>query len=392
MDTTYSILQLLGFVTVAAVLFLFAATCGFDFGAGMLAPFIGKNDAERRTVINTVGPTWDGNQVWLITAGGAIFAIWPRVYAASFSGLYFAILLVLWSLFLRPVSFEYRSKLTSPTWRNFWDWALAIGSFLPVLLLGVAVGNLFLGLPFQFNPIDLRFFYGDAASMQSASAFMDLLGLLRPFALYAGVICVVMMLMQGAAYLCFRTAGVVQERSRKVLIATSLLFFILFAIGGVWINYMSGYQWVASADPILNPLHVNVTQSVGGWLANFHTYPWMIAAPVLGLAGALMAFAFTLVRKAFFAFCFSTVAIFGTLATWGLSMYPFLMPSSIHPEQSLTLYNASSSELSLIGILVTALIMVPIIFVYTGFVYRKIWGRDLKMSPELIEKEKNVLY
>ncbi|NNM59237.1 MAG: cytochrome d ubiquinol oxidase subunit II [Legionellales bacterium] len=389
---TYSILQLLGYLTVAAVLFLFAATCGFDFGAGMLVPFIGKNDAERRTVINTVGPTWDGNQVWLIIAGGAIFAIWPRVYAASFSGLYFAILLVLWSLFLRPVSFEYRSKLTSTRWRNFWDWALCIGSFLPVLLLGVAVGNLYLGLPFQFNPIGLRFFYGDNVSMQSASAFTDLLGLLRPFGLYVGVICVVMMLMQGTAYLSFRTEGVIHDRSRKILTVTSLLFAILFVIAGIWVYYLPGYQWTASPDPILNPLSVNVTSNIGGWLSNFHTYPWMMLAPILGLAGALMAFILTLKRKAFPAFCFSTLAIFGTLATWGLSMYPFLMPSSIHPEQSLTLFNASSSEVSLIGILITALIMVPIIFIYTGYVYRKIWGRDIKMSPELIKKQENILY
>lgn len=387
---TYAILQLLGWVTVAAVLFLFAATCGFDFGAGMLAPFIGKDDDERRAVINTVGPTWDGNQVWLITAGGAIFAIWPRVYAASFSGLYFAILLVLWALFLRPVSFEYRSKLTSPSWRKFWDWALCIGSFLPVLLLGVAVGNLFLGIPFQFNPIDLRFFYGN--SMQNASAFTDLFGLLRPFGLYVGVFCVIMMLMQGAAYLAFRTRGIIYERSRKVIMVTSLLFIALFAIAGIWIKSMMGYHWSPTVDPILNPLTLSVTTNVGGWLSNFGTYPWMILAPVLGFLGAIMAFIFTAMRKPFSSFCFSTLAIFGTLATWGLSMYPFLMPSSVKPEQSLIIYNASSSQVSLIGILITALVMVPIIFIYTAFVYRKMWGRDVKMSTEIIKQQEHSLY
>ncbi len=387
---TYAILQLLGWVTVAAVFFLFAATCGFDFGAGMLAPFIGKNDTQRRVVINTVGPTWDGNQVWLITAGGAIFAIWPRVYAASFSGLYFAILLVLWSLFLRPVSFEYRSKIQTENWRTFWDWALCLGSFLPVLLLGVAVGNLFLGLPFQFSPIDLRFFYGP--SMESASAFTDIFGLLRPFGLYVGVFCVVMMLMQGAAYLAFRTQGVIHDRSRKILMVTSVLFIILFALAGVWIKNMMGYHYTASLNPILHPLNTNVTTSVGGWLSNYTTYPWMMLAPILGFLGAFCAFVFAISRKHFAAFCATTLAIFGTLATWGLSMYPFLMPSSVKPMQSLTVFNATSSQLSLIGILITALVMVPIIFIYTGFVYRKIWGRDLKMSEEIISDQKNVLY
>ncbi|MFN7097435.1 MAG: cytochrome d ubiquinol oxidase subunit II [Gammaproteobacteria bacterium] len=387
---TYAILQLLSWITVAAVLFLFAATCGFDFGAGMLAPFIGKDDAERRAVINTVGPTWDGNQVWLITAGGAIFAIWPRVYAASFSGLYFAILLVLWSLFLRPVAFEYRSKIASASWRQFWDWALCIGSFLPVLLLGVAVGNLFLGIPFQFNPIDLRFFYGD--SLQNASAFSDLFGLLRPFALYVGVFCVIMMLMQGASYLAFRTVGVIHERSRKIILVTSILYIILFAFAGLWCQHLLGYHWSATPDPILNPLNQVVTTSLGGWLSNFNTYSWMIIAPILGFLGAILAFILTIKRKSFAAFCFSTVTIFGTLATCGLSMYPFLMPSSIKPAQSLIIYNASSSQLSLIGILITALITVPIIFIYTAFVYRKLWGRDVKMSAEVIKQHEHSLY
>ena len=387
---TFAIIQLLGWVTVAAVLFLFAATCGFDFGAGMLAPFIGKNDAERRSVINTVGPTWDGNQVWLITAGGAIFAIWPRVYAASFSGLYFAILLVLWSLFLRPVSFEYRSKLTSPKWRKFWDWALCVGSFLPVLLLGVAVGNLFLGLPILFDPVSLRFFYGN--SLQNSTAFFDLFGLLRPFALYTGIFCVMMMLMQGAAYLVFRNEGVIHERSRKVVLVTSTLFIVLFAIAGYWLEFIPGYHWVPQANPLLHPLTNNVTTSIGGWLANYSKYPWMIAAPILGFLGAILAFIFTMARKPLTAFCSTTLAIFGILATWGLSMYPFLMPSSVKPSESLMVYNATSSQLSLIGIEVTALIMVPIIFIYTAFVYRKMWGRDTKMSAEKVKENEHLLY
>ena len=204
---TLAFLQLVGWVAVGFLLFLFAATGGFDLGAGMLSPFIGRTNEERRVVINTVAPTWDGNQVWLIAAGGALFAIWPRVYAASFSGFYFAFLIVLWALFLRPVSFEYRSKMVSVRTRTFWDWALCVGSFVPALIIGVGVGNLFLGVPFQYDPVSLRFFYGP--EMQDTNAIAALFGLLRPFALLVGVVSVVMMLMHGAAYLTFRTEGTV---------------------------------------------------------------------------------------------------------------------------------------------------------------------------------------
>lgn len=387
---SYSSLQLLAWLAVGTAFFLFAATAGFDFGAGMLARFIGKTDSERRVVINTVGPTWDGNQVWLIFAGGALFAIWPRAYAAAFSGLYFAILLVLWSLFLRPVSFEYRSKLTSAKWRNFWDWMLFFGSFLPPLLLGVAVGNLFLGLPIHYDPISLRFYYGK--EMADATAFSDLFTLLRPFALLVGLVSVVMMLMHGAAYLCLRTAGLVAERARKVLILSALLFLILFSGAGYWIAYLPGWVWTATPDPMLHPLAVNAVVQTGAWLQNYMQYPWMMIAPFIGLTSPFLVLLFACGRAYRPAFIFSVLAIAGTLATWALSMYPFVMPSSIAPSQSLTLFNATSSPLSLVGILITTAIMLPIIFIYTAFVYRKMWGRDKRLNVEAIEKESHLLY
>lgn len=383
----FALLQLLGWIVVGLVMYLFAATGGFDLGAGMLTPFIGRNDVERRQVINTVGPTWDGNQVWLITAGGAIFAIWPRVYAASFSGFYFAFLLVLWALFLRPVSFEYRSKLPSLKWRQFWDWALCIGSFVPALVLGVGVGNLFPGVPFHYDPISLRFFYGDS------SAVMGLLGLLNPFSLWIGVICVLMLLMHGAAYLALRTEGPVLERSRRVVKVTSWLFIFSFAIAGLWLAFgIQGYHWQPLQDPMLHPLDNTVTRSLGGWLANYTTYPWMVLAPILGFLGAIGAWYYTLRDKSRTAFAASTLAIFGVLGTLGLSLFPFIMPSSTNPSQSLLVWNATSSALSLIGILVTAVIMVPIIFIYTTYVYKKMWGRGERLSAALIQQQDHTLY
>ena len=385
-----AILQFLGWAVVGLVMILFALTGGFDFGAGILLPFIGKTDGERRVVVNTVGPTWDGNQVWLITAGGAIFAIWPRVYAASFSGLYFAFLLVLWALFFRPVSFEYRSKLTHKKWRNFWDWALFGGSLLPALLIGVAIGNFFLGLPFQYDPITLRFFYGNA--MHDTNALIDLFGLLRPFALFCGVVSVVMMIMQGAAYLGMRTSGTVYQRLLPILKVSAALLIVLFIAGGFWIHHMQGYVWTPMADPLYHPLSNIVTLVTGGWLNNYNNEPVLYLVPGLGLVGAFAVIGYAKAQRMLACFVASSISLTGVIATMGIALFPFIMPSSNHPAQSLLIWNASSSARSLTGIIICGLLMVPIILIYTLFVYKKLWGRGEKMSVERVEAESKVLY
>lgn len=386
----FEILQLLGWLAVGLLLIIFALTAGFDFGAGIVLPFMGKNDMERRAIVNTVGPTWDGNQVWLITAGGAIFAIWPRAYAASFSGFYLAFLAVLWALFLRPVSFEYRSKLHSQRWRTFWDWALFCGSIVPVLLMGVAVGNLFVGVPFQFDAASLRFFYGP--TMSDAHAFANLLGLLNPFSLFCGIVAVVMMVMHGSAYLALRNEGAIHTRAKIMIRLSALLLIVLFAIGGFWIANISGMHWYASSgSPMLHPLTNNVLVSKGAWLQNYGLHPWMLIAPALGFLGALCAFFLSKKDHSVTTLIATGTSLFGVIATFGLSLFPFIMPSSIKPEQSLLVWNASSSQLSLTGILIAAVVMIPIIFYYTNFVYRKMWGRT-KMSVERVQQEQHVLY
>lgn len=385
-----SILQLLGWAVVGLVMILFALTGGFDFGAGILLPFIAKTDEERRVVVNTVGPTWDGNQVWLITAGGAIFAIWPRVYAASFSGLYFAFLAVLWALFFRPVAFEYRSKLQSTSWRSFWDWALFAGSFLPALLIGVAIGNFFLGLPFQYDPVTLRFFYG--TSMQDANALVDLVGLLRPFALFFGVVSVALMMLQGSSYLAMRTSGLVYQRSRQVMMHVAWVLILLFIIGGVWVANIPGYHWASMANALNNPLSNVVTLSKGGWLHNYHVYPVLYLIPLIGCISALAVIYFARKERMLAAFVASSSALTSIICTMGIALFPFIMPSNTHPEQSLLVWNASSSIRSLLGIEIVGVLMVPIILYYTLFVYKKLWGRGEKMSVERIVKESKLLY
>ena len=191
----YEVLRFVWWILIGVLLIGFAVTDGFDMGVGFLLPILGKTDTERRVMINAVAPHWDGNQVWLITAGGAMFAAWPQVYAAAFSGFYVAMILVLAALFFRPVGFDYRSKLENPKWRSMWDWGLFIGGFVPPLVIGVAFGNLLLGVPLQIDNQQYLTFTG------------NLFGLLNPYGLLAGVVGLMMIVTQGATYLQMRTTG-----------------------------------------------------------------------------------------------------------------------------------------------------------------------------------------
>lgn len=399
MMNTYSVVQLLSWIAVGAIIFLAAATLCFDFGAGILARFVGKTDNERRVIINTVAPTWDGNQVWLITAGAGLFAIWPRAYAASFSGMYLGVLVVLWGLFLRPVSFEYRHLHPAGKWKNFWDWGLCLGSLIPILVLGVAVGNLFLGFPIQFDPDTLRFYYGAQGIHGQEPALLSLLELLMPFALLIGIFAVVMSLMHGASYCAMRTANDLKNRFKKIQKVSAFFFIILFAAAGIWLCFIPGYHWQADpsltsyADAVNHPINgAAVTLVNGGWLSNYGIHTWMIIAPLLGFLGAIGIIIFSNSGKSVAAFSSSVVAIAGAVFTMGFSLFPFIMPSYLSPNESLTLWNSSSSMTSLVGILIVAVIMLPIIFIYTTFVYKKMWGRGVTLTPDDIEKRKHELY
>lgn len=217
----YESLKLIWWVLVGVLLIGFALTDGFDLGAAALMPFVGKTDSERRVVINTIAPHWDGNQVWLITAGGALFAAWPLVYAASFSGFYWAMLLVLFALFVRPVGFDYRSKLADPRWRQAWDWGLFVGGLVPALVFGVAFGNLLLGVPFELDSTLRSSYHGN---------FWQLLS---PFGLLAGLVSLSMLLLHGGTWLMMRTDGDVARRSRRAAQVFALLFLLCFSGAGL---------------------------------------------------------------------------------------------------------------------------------------------------------------
>ncbi|MCB1875030.1 MAG: cytochrome d ubiquinol oxidase subunit II [Chromatiales bacterium] len=360
----YETLKLVWWLLVGILLVGFAIMDGMDMGVGALLPFLGKNDDERRVIINTVGPHWDGNQVWFITAGGAIFAAWPAVYATAFSGFYFAMILVLFALFLRPVGFDYRSKLDSPRWRNTWDWGLLVGSGVPVLVFGVAFGNLLQGVPFHFDDF-MRPWY-------SGSFF----ALLNPFALVAGLVSLSMIVMHGAVWLQMRAADPIASRARSATHIAGTVFLVSFAFAGIWLAMgIDGYRIVSAPDhaALPNPLRKEVVIAAGAWLENYGNYPWLLAAPALAFGSTLLAMLFTVFRKGGWAFLMTSLTQTGVIFTAGVSMFPFVMPSSTHPNHSLTLWDASSSHLTLNVMFIAAVVFVPIVVSYTAWNFYKMW-------------------
>ena len=362
----YATLKLIWWLLVGLLLVGFAILDGMDLGIGMLLPFVARTDDERRVVLNTVGPTWEGNQVWFITAGGATFAAWPLVYATAFSGFYIALILVLFALFLRPVGFDYRSKVSDPRWRSIWDWGIFVNGTVPSLVFGVAFGNLFLGAPFHFDE-DMRGFY-------SGTFF----GLLTPFALLVGVVSLSMLVMHGAHDLVLRTEGNVQARSRRAMRIATLVFVVAFALAGVWIaTGIDGYRIVSMppADSAFMPPAKTVERVMGGWLGNYSLHPWTLVAPVAAFGGALLALVASARQRLGLAYTLSSIAIASVLFTAGFALFPFIMPSSQDMASSLTVWDSVSSHRTLQIMFWGVLIFLPIVLAYTAWVFRIMRGK-----------------
>jgi cytochrome d ubiquinol oxidase subunit II len=361
----YEFLRLVWWGLVGVLLIGFAITDGFDLGVGALLTLVGKSDEDRRVMINTIGPHWDGNQVWFITAGGAIFAAWPLIYAAAFSGFYIALALTLIALWMRPIGFDYRSKLPNKTWRTAWDWALFCGGLVPALIFGVAFGNLLLGVPFEFDNT-LRPTY-------TGSFF----GLLNPFAILAGLVSVAMLLTHGANWLQLKTEGNVLARARIVSFYLSLVTVLLFMLAGVVVANIDGYVITSNVDPIAtsNPLTKTVEAVSGAWLNNYSTHSWMLVAPVLGIFAGLGSAWFSKQQRGGWAFLMSSLMMAGIILTAGAAMFPFLMPSSSMPNASLTVWDATSSYLTLKTMFIVACIFVPIVLSYTAYSFYVMRGR-----------------
>ena len=376
----YEILKFIWWLLIGVLLVGFAVMDGHDMGVGTLLPFVGKTDEERRATINTVAPHWDGNQVWFITAGGAIFAAWPMIYASAFSGFYWAMMAVLWAMFFRPVGFDYRSKLSNPSWRKSWDWGIFVGSFIPPVIFGVAFGNLLLGVPFQYdntlNPVYSGSFWA----------------LLNPFALLCGVVASGMITFHGAVYLMHRTEDPIYSRAQSWMTISGLVTVVCFTLAGIWVAFgIDGYRITSvvnvAASP--DPLTKEVVRETGAWLANYQRWPLTILVPVLGYAGILGALMLAKKGKTFAAFFVSALGITGIVGTAGVSMFPFMMPSSSHLASSLTVWDSSSSHFTLFVMLIAVVIFMPIIILYTRWAYSIMRG---KVTTAYIRENQHSVY
>lgn len=363
---------------LVGVLFMgFAVMDGFDLGAAALLPLVARDETQRRVVLNTIGPFWEGNQVWILTGAGAIFAAWPFVYAVAFSGAYYAVLLLLLTMGIsRPVSFKYRSKISNPVWRHIWDVVVFLGGFVPAIVFGVLVGNIMQGLPYYFDN-SLRIYY--------SGSFLELF---NPFSLFCGVLSLMMLVMHGGLYLAVKTDEPIRGRAIYWSRIAAILVILLFCVGGYWVaNYLTGYALIGDIDPYSysNPLHKQVISQVGAWIGNYARYPLMIILPVCGCLGAALAFFTAHWGNSRVALVFSAISLIGIIGTFGASMFPFILPSSTNLASGLLVWDASSSELTLLIMLIAAIIFIPIILLYTAWVYRVLGG---KVTGKMIEEDK----
>jgi cytochrome d ubiquinol oxidase subunit II len=344
-----------------------AVMVGMDMGVGTLLRFVGRTDNERRAMLNAIGPHWDGNQVWFILGGGAIFAAFPTLYATSFSVFYVVMILLLFSMVMRPLAFEYRSKVDALKWRDTWDWAFLVSGAVPMFVFGAAFGNVLQGVAFHFA--------WDGQYFQDGSFIWYVL---NPFAILCGLMSVALSVHQGGAMIAMRTEDPVAGRARAAAVPAGWIAAALFAIGGVWVTRMEGYVFTAPVDPAMAPTPLNgpaVAQQAGAWLGNFHTWPLLWLIPATGFLGMIAGPLAQRARRPVLAWWLAALAWAGTIFTVGVAMFPFLMPSTTAPAQSLTVWNASGSAYNLTWMLVFALIFTPAIIAYTSWAFYIMRGK-----------------
>ncbi|MDA9558157.1 cytochrome d ubiquinol oxidase subunit II [Vibrio sp.] len=375
----YETLRLIWWLLIGTLFVGFAVTDGFDMGVCALVGIIGKGDTQRRVMINSIAPHWDGNQVWLVTAGGALFAAWPLVYATSFSGFYLAMILTLAALWLRPVGLDYRSKIEDKQWRKWWDKAITASGIIPPFIFGVAFGNLIQGVPFQLNEFLMSTYRG------------NFFGLLNPFALLCGLVSLSMITMQGAAWLQMKCVGELHTKARQVTRIAALFMVVFFVAAGFWVQTMDGYVISSVIDPnaASNPVAKTVDVVAGAWLHNFNDMSVLWLIPLTGVLMPIFTILFTKMNKSGWAFFCSSLTNAGVIFTAGTAMFPFIMPSSLVPDHSLTLWDSTSSQLTLELMTWVAFVMIPIILIYTIWTYYKMFGR---LDDKFIEDNKTSLY
>jgi cytochrome d ubiquinol oxidase subunit II len=362
----YATLKLCWFFIIGVLFIGFAITGGSDLGVCALLPIIGKNDTERRVVLNSIGPTWEGNQVWFILAAGAIFAAWPFAYAAIFSSLYFLLFILLVPLILRPPGLDYRSKLKNSTWRTLWDYSLFFSGFIPIFLFGVMIGNLFLGVPF---------YYDDTLLPHATQSFFSLL---TPYTLLLGAVCANALLLQGALFLQTKTEFSLCQRAKRIAQMFGGLFIITFPIAWYWTLYhIPGFAIVSipALNTSMTPLAKEVTQAIGLWQTHYEIFPLGYFMPLAPLFGTLLAMLLSSLNCAKLALFSSSFGITSLMITWGFTLFPFILPSSTVPNHSLTLWDATSSPLTLSWMLGITILFLPIVLGYTLWAFRVMRGK-----------------
>ncbi|MCX5590133.1 cytochrome d ubiquinol oxidase subunit II [Alcaligenes endophyticus] len=362
----YDTLRIVWWVLLGVLLAAFAIMDGADLGVAAILPLVAKTDDERRVLYNVIGPVWEGNQVWLITAGGVVFAAWPLLYAMAFSGFYLAMMLLLVALIVRPVAIKYRGKLSSRRWRRNWDAIWCVAGIVSALVFGVAIGNTILGVPFTFEATTLRPMYEGG-----------FLGLFRPFALLAGLLSVTMIAFQGAAVLAWKATDNIARRAKSWAMVFALISVVLFAAGGFWVTALDGFHmaWPEVAGRLSNPLNKTVTTVQGGWLHNYQQWPALWAAPAVGFVGFIGGALLAGRGRGLLGLLFSSLALAGVIFTFGFAVFPFLLPSSLTPSASLSLFDASASHLTLWIMLLVTVVFLPLIILYTSWVYSVMRGK-----------------
>lgn len=372
----YVILKVVWWALLGVLLMGLGVMVGMDMGIGVGLRWYGRSDGERRAVINMIAPHWDGNQVWFILGGGAVFAAWPTIYATAFSGLYVVMLVLLWSMIVRPLAFEYRSKLPSRRWREFWDWMLFVSGAVPMIVFGAAMGNMLEGVPFHFSWDMVSYYTG---------SFVDLF---NPFADLCGLMALALALYQGSAMVMGRGEGVIRQRASRLLTWAGLTALGLFSVCGIWVTQLSGYLVTGGDTPggPAIPLHKTVKMESGLWLHNFIVYPFLWLLPFAVYAALLFGIAAARRGRPHVSWWLGATAWIGTLATLGAAMFPFMMPSSSDPNQSLTVWDASSSAVTLAWMLGFTVVFIPVVASYTSWAFWKMRG---KVTPESVEGDQH---
>ncbi|QTL94086.1 cytochrome d ubiquinol oxidase subunit II [Aeromonas jandaei] len=377
----YATLKLIWWALLLFMMVGFIVMDGFDLGIAMLLPVVSQDDDDRRLVINSVGPVWEGNQVWLIAGAGALFAAWPLVYAAAFSVLYIPMVVLLLGLFLRPVGFDYRSKLTDPLWRRWWDRALVAGGLIPTLILGAAIGLVMQGLPFRFDTA-LRLHYG---------AFTFHWGWLLSVLATA----IALLLLHGASFLQAKVTGTPAVRARGISILLAPLVTFFYLLAGWHLVDLQGYQLTGLAgqpfdgNAVLSPLMKGVTSHVAGWLRNYHEQPLLWLVPLIGALAPLASGIAAWLERGRLALVASAAACIAMLGSVAISLFPFVLPSTLDAASSLTLWDGTSSYKTLAIMFGIVLVLMPVNLGYTGWVYRVVRG---KLDRARIKRDGHQLY